>query len=95
MELRFEKNKGITLIALVVSIIVLIILAGVSISTLTGENGIYNTKSTGMGLYIAKKLCDKLGHKIEITSLASEYTLVTLTFGVNNYYKIQTNITKL
>ena len=40
MELRFEKNKGITLIALVVSIIVLIILAGVSISTLTGENGI-------------------------------------------------------
>ncbi len=61
----------------------------------TGDNGIYNTKSTGMGLYIAKKLCDKLGHKIEITSLASEYTLVTLTFGVNNYYKIQTNITKL
>ena len=35
-----EKNKGITLIALVVTIIVLIILAGVSISMLTGENGI-------------------------------------------------------
>ena len=35
-----KDNKGITLIALVVSIIVLIILAGVSISMLTGENGI-------------------------------------------------------
>ena len=32
--------KGITLIALVVTIVVLLILAGVSISMLTGENGI-------------------------------------------------------
>ena len=35
-----EKNNGITLIALVITIIVLLILAGVSIVTLTGENGI-------------------------------------------------------
>ena len=34
------ENRGITLIALVVTIIVLIILAGISISMLTGENGI-------------------------------------------------------
>ena len=34
------KNKGITLIALVLTIIVLIILTGVSISMLIGENGI-------------------------------------------------------
>ena len=34
------KQKGITLIALVITIIVLLILAGVSIATLTGENGI-------------------------------------------------------
>lgn len=35
-----EKNsKGITLIALVITIIVLLILAGISIATLTGENG--------------------------------------------------------
>ena len=34
------NNKGITLIALVITIIVLLILAGVTISTLTGENGI-------------------------------------------------------
>ena len=35
-----KKNKGITLIALVITIIVLLILAAVSIATLTGENGI-------------------------------------------------------
>ena len=37
-----DKQKGITLIALVITIIVLLILAGVSIATLTGENGILN-----------------------------------------------------
>lgn len=36
------KNKGITLIALVITIIVLLILAGISIATLMGENGILN-----------------------------------------------------
>ena len=35
-----KNNKGITLIALVITIIVLLILAAVSIATLTGENGI-------------------------------------------------------
>ncbi len=34
------RQKGITLIALVITIIVLLILAGVTIATLTGENGI-------------------------------------------------------
>ena len=35
-----KQAKGITLIALVITIIVLLILAGVTIATLTGENGI-------------------------------------------------------
>ncbi len=37
---KMKRDSGITLIALVVTIIVLLILAGVSISMLTGENGI-------------------------------------------------------
>ena len=38
---KFKINaKGITLIALVITIVVLLILAGVTIATLTGENGI-------------------------------------------------------
>ena len=39
---RNVNNNGITLIALVVTIIVLLILAGVSINMLTGQNGILN-----------------------------------------------------
>lgn len=39
---RNRQEKGITLIALVITIIVLLILAGVSITTLTGESGILN-----------------------------------------------------
>ena len=35
-----QKEKGITMIALVITIIVLIILAGISIAGISGENGI-------------------------------------------------------
>ncbi|MCI8411750.1 MAG: leucine-rich repeat domain-containing protein [Clostridia bacterium] len=46
MKKNRETNKGITLIALVITIIVLLILAGVSISMLTGENGILKQANT-------------------------------------------------
>ena len=42
---KIKKNNGITLIALVITIIVLLILAGVTIATLTGENGILTRAS--------------------------------------------------
>ena len=40
--MNFKNKGGITLIALVVTIIVLLILAGISVSMLTGQNGILN-----------------------------------------------------
>ena len=43
---KLMTNKGITLIALVITIIVLLILAGVSIATLTGQNGILTQANT-------------------------------------------------
>ena len=48
MKLNFKgrKEKGITLIALVITIIVLLILAGVVIATLTGDNGILTKART-------------------------------------------------
>ena len=55
----------------------------------TGENGREKSKSTGMGLYIAKKLCVKLGHKIEIESEAGYFTRVVITFGKNDFYKLE------
>ena len=57
--------------------------------TFTGENGRNRTKSTGMGLYIVKKLCKKLGHKIMLRSVQNEYTEVIISFSENDFYKIK------
>ena len=45
-KLKRKSNKGITLIALVITIIVLLILAGISIATLTGENSVLTKAET-------------------------------------------------
>ena len=45
MKKIMKSKKGITLIALIVTIIVLIILAGVAISMLSGQNGVINRAS--------------------------------------------------
>jgi signal transduction histidine kinase len=46
----------------------------------TGYNGRENYKSTGIGLYLSKKLARKLGHDITIESKYGEYTKVTIIF---------------
>ncbi len=48
---REEKNKGITIVALIVTIIVLLILAGVTLATLSGENGILTKAKTAKEEY--------------------------------------------
>lgn len=53
----------------------------------TGMNGRSMTKSTGMGLYIADKLCGKLGHRLEVFSKVNEYTEIRIIFGSHNFYK--------
>ena len=45
---------------------------------INGRNRLY--KSTGMGLYFAKNMIDKLGHKIEVTSKKDEYTIFNIYF---------------
>ena len=53
----------------------------------TGTNGrITNKKSTGIGLYLCKKLCDKLGLDIYITSKENDGTEVKIIFPKNSYY---------
>lgn len=55
----------------------------------TGTNGrITNKKSTGIGLYLCKKLCDKLGINIELNSIENEGTEVRLVFPQNSYIKM-------
>ncbi len=53
----------------------------------TGENGRKLGKSTGMGLYLCKKLCDKLGLGISIISRENEGTEVSILFPINDMLK--------
>lgn len=46
----------------------------------TGENGRNFQESTGMGLYLAKQICEKLGHQIEIESKVNQGTTVRIIF---------------
>ena len=57
---NFDRNKGITLIALVVTIVVLLILAGVTIATLTGDNGIITRTNQ------AKEVTEEAGAKEKV-----------------------------
>ncbi|MFD1448776.1 sensor histidine kinase [Oceanobacillus profundus] len=46
----------------------------------TGENGRVYRESTGMGLYLVKEVCEKLGHEVHIESAQGEGTLVKVSF---------------
>ena len=79
-----QKNNGITLIALVITIIVLLILAGVTIATLTGENGILTKASEAkeqteiaeekeaIGIAYNGVLADNDGNGVNATDLETE-----------------------
>ena len=64
-----KRNKGITLIALVITVIVLIILAGVAISMLSGENGILNKAAE------AKEKTEQAVYEENIRLAVNEYYL--------------------
>lgn len=49
----------------------------------TGENGRKFGKSTGIGLYLCKKLCKKLGLDINLVSEEGEFTRVSIIFPIN------------
>ena len=65
-----NKNKGITLIALVITIIVLIILAGVSINLILGQYGIVNRATSGAETYSEKQAKEKL--ELELSNMYIE-----------------------
>ena len=45
----------------------------------TGTNGRNQKKSTGIGLYLCKRLCEELGMIIEAQSKENEYTNIIIT----------------
>ena len=56
----------------------------------TGTNGrLSNKKSTGIGLYLCKKLCNKLGIGIELNSVQNEGTEVKLVLPKDSYIELK------
>ena len=86
MKTKFKNAKGITLIALVITIIVLLILAGVTIATLTGENGILTKART------AQTTTDEENTKEQIkTAVMGSYG----KDGKLNYDDLKTNLEQI
>lgn len=54
----------------------------------TGENGRRYAQSTGMGLYLCKKLCDKLGLSITLTAYPQNGTTVRIVFPKGSMHLI-------
>lgn len=44
----------------------------------TGYNGRRDKRASGIGLYLVKRICDNLNHKIKISSVAGEGTTAAL-----------------
>ena len=56
----------------------------------TGTNGrLSNKKSTGIGLYLCKKLCDKLGIAIKVESDENKETEIKLVFPQDSYIELK------
>lgn len=56
----------------------------------TGTNGrLSNKRSTGIGLYLCKKLCNKLGIGLELNSVQNESTEVKLVFPKGSYIELK------
>ena len=83
-----QKKGGITLIALVVTIVVLLILAGVSISMLTGENGIITRAAES-------NLQTKIGEEKEAINLAMQALFIDKADNPDNYQNGIINNTQL
>lgn len=60
-----KLNRGITLIALVITVIILLILAGITIGTLGGENGLISKTKTAEEKHIKAEMEEKLNLSIQ------------------------------
>lgn len=58
----------------------------------TGKNGHNNKKSTGIGLYLVKKMCERLDIEITAKSDGRDYTVMVLCFKKKLYFQ---SLTKL
>lgn len=55
----------------------------------TGKNGRISGESTGMGLYLAKQVCLRLGHTLTVSSKEQEGAAFTLTIKESGIHRLQ------
>ncbi|GJM80508.1 hypothetical protein HMSSN139_30040 [Paenibacillus sp. HMSSN-139] len=51
----------------------------------TGQRGRQYSESTGMGLYLVREVCSRLGHRVELESAPGQGTTVRLLFERSRY----------
>ena len=86
--MKFKENKGITLIALVITIIILIILAGISIRIALGNTGIINKAQTASEKTIKEAAKEAMNLKItnvQIESYVEKQRMPTLQEIADNF----------
>ena len=76
-----KNQKGVTLIALVITIIVLLILAGVSIAMLTGDNGILTQAKSAKISQIEGQVREEINLAVQATKMYAENKAVTTSDG--------------
>ena len=52
----------------------------------TGENGRTHAKSTGIGLYLVRQLCEKMGLSVQASSVPGAWTAIDITFPTNRMH---------
>ena len=76
-----KNQKGVTLIALVITIIVLLILAGVSIAMLTGDNGILTQAKSAKISQIEGQVKEEVRLAVQAAKMDAENKAVTTSTG--------------
>ena len=81
MQEKLKNTKGITLVALIITVIILLILAGVTISLLIGDNGMVTKTKQGV-------------EKSEMASIKEKAELVRNEQGIRNFGENPQELTK-
>ena len=99
MKINLKQRNGITLIALVITIVVLLILAGVTIAMLTGENGILGKATTAkaksaeeearekVSLMLASWKMEKAINNADFDNYIENYSEDIKSFGIETIIK--------
>ena len=92
-----KNQKGVTLIALVITIIVLLILAGVSIAMLTGDNGILTQAKSAKISQIEGQVREEVNLAVQAAKMDAENKAVTTNTGFlaeENLGTVETELVK-